>query len=97
LDWTGGRAGASCDILLQMPTNNAVQRLSKVLDRLDRKLAAARLAAAAADERLAQAEAARAAAADSLAQARAALTAPEPEPRRYFTRDEIAQAQARGR
>jgi hypothetical protein len=79
-----------------MAAKSSVHRLTTVLARLDGKLASARLAAAAADERLALAEAARADAAERLAQAEADL-APEPEPRRYFTPAEIAEAHRRGR
>ncbi len=61
-------------------TKHAIHRASKELARLDVKLALA--------------QAARDAAAAVLAEAQAAFDAPEPETRRYFTRAEIAAAQA---
>lgn len=94
MDWTGGRAVARMILYGEMAENSdtlrAVQRASKALDVLDGKLARAR---AACDK----AQAARDAAAAELARAQAALDAPAPEPRRHFTRSEIAAAQARGR
>lgn len=95
----------------EIAANRAVQRASKTLALLDRKLARARLRSdvAAARERqaVAESEAAdsaldgvrreRGAAAQALAAAQAELGSPEPEPRRLFTRSEIAAAQARGR
>jgi len=71
-------------------TIRAVQRATKALALVDQRLARARTA-------LAAAQVLRDAAADDLARAQAELDAPEPEPRRFFTRSEIAAAQARGR
>lgn len=92
-------------------TLRAVRHALKAVAAVDRKLERARARsrrahlqvvsaeaaeqAAAADLAAAQAE--RDTAAAELARAQAELEAPEPEPRRYFTRSEIAAAQARGR